>query len=108
MQYDERLFLLYLASRAGRRCEGTDMTQPDRGHGSGETAYEIKFWGALEGDWSDWFNGMSMTMERGAEGRALTTLTGPVADQAKLRGILARIWDLNLVVVAVHRLDRPR
>jgi hypothetical protein len=34
-------------------------------------------------------------------------LTGRVADQAALRGILARIWDLNLNVISVIRVERP-
>jgi hypothetical protein len=81
------------------------MDKPDRGGGSDEAIYEIVVWGTLDEYWSDWFNGMSLTLERGPEGRGWTTLTGPVIDQAKLRGILSRIWNLNLVVVSVSRLD---
>jgi hypothetical protein len=34
-------------------------------------------------------------------------LTGPVADQAALRGILSRLWDLNLTVVGLRQIDPP-
>jgi hypothetical protein len=32
-------------------------------------------------------------------------LTGTVADQAKLRGLLSKIWDLNLTVLSVNRIE---
>ncbi len=61
--------------------------------------YRIKVRGRLDERWSDWFNGMTITPERG-----ITTLTGAV-DQAKLRGILSKIWDLNLTVVSVTQME---
>ena len=61
--------------------------------------YRIKVRGRLDERWSDWFNGMTITPERG-----ITTLTGAV-DQAKLRGILSKIWDLNLTVISINRLE---
>ncbi|MBL7065918.1 MAG: hypothetical protein ISS49_17210 [Anaerolineae bacterium] len=60
--------------------------------------YQIQVQGRLDEDWSDWFSGMTVTFESG-----VTTLTGPVADQAALRGILTRIWDLNLTLLSVTR-----
>jgi hypothetical protein len=60
--------------------------------------WEIKVQGALNPQWAEWFNGMTVTSDG-----SVTTLTGPVVDQAKLRGILNRIWDLNLVLVEVKR-----
>ena len=51
--------------------------------------YQIKVQGGLDEGWSDWFSGMTVTFESG-----ITTLTGAVTDQAALRGILSRIWDL--------------
>ncbi len=46
-------------------------------------------------------------MERGKDStnRPTTTLTGKVTDQAALRGILCRLWDLNLAILSVCRLD---
>ena len=38
----------------------------------------------------------------------LTVLAGPVADQAALRGILNRLWDLNLTLISVIRVEQAR
>jgi len=74
--------------------------------GSGQAAeYRIEVGGRLDEKWSDWFNGMAVTFESVGDGSPSTTLTGPVADQAKLRGILAKIWDLGLTVISVTRLE---
>lgn len=54
--------------------------------------------GQLDECWSDWFDGLVIAVEGDS-----TTLTGPVADQAALRGILGSIWDLNLTVIAVEQ-----
>ncbi len=37
-----------------------------------------------------------------SQGLPITVLTGPVVDQAALRGILNRLWDLNLTVISVN------
>jgi hypothetical protein len=62
--------------------------------------YQIQVRGKLDKSWSDWFNGLTITLESG-----ITTLTGPVADQAALRGILSKVWDLNLVLISVNRIE---
>ena len=51
---------------------------------------------------------MSIESERTEAGRPTTVLTGLLADQAELRGVLNRIWDLNLAVISVNRIDRHR
>jgi len=58
--------------------------------------YQIKVRGQLDEKWSEWFSGMTVTFDSD-----ITTLTGPVADQAALRGILSKIWDLNLTLISV-------
>ena len=63
--------------------------------------YQIKMEGKLDEGWSDWFSGMTVTFEGGSA--PITTLTGAVADQSALRGILAKIWDLNLTLISVNR-----
>ena len=45
---------------------------------------------------------MSMSIEQQNED-IVTTMTGPVTDQAALRGILEKIWDLNLTLLSVTR-----
>ena len=78
----------------------TDRQEPDR-----RETYEIKVKGILEKKWSGWFNGMAITFGQASDGSPLTTLTGTVADQAKLRGLLSKIWDLNLTVLSVNRIE---
>jgi hypothetical protein len=60
--------------------------------------YQIKIQGRLEQSWSAWFNGTRITCEGD-----VTTMTGVVPDQAALRGLLDRIWNLNLVLISVVR-----
>ena len=64
------------------------------------TSYQIQVKGQIDASWSDWFYGMKVVYEQG-----LSTLTGPVADQAALRGILFKIWDLNLDLISVNHVD---
>jgi len=65
--------------------------------------YEIKVQGQLDRDWSDSFSGMAIKLQGDH-----TTLTGLVADQAALRGMLNRMWDLNLTLISVFALaDEP-
>ncbi len=65
--------------------------------------YRIRIEGKLDERWSDWFSGMTLAVEDGET--MVTTLTGP-ADQAALRGILNKLWDLNRVLVSVNLIDR--
>jgi hypothetical protein len=67
--------------------------------------YQIRIQGKLDKRRSDWFEGMTMGFERSSDGTLITTLTGAVADQARLRGILSKLWDLNLTVVSVARIE---
>jgi hypothetical protein len=60
--------------------------------------YQIRVEGELGVEWSDWFEGLSMSLDG-----QVTTLTGPVADQAALRGILEKLWNLNLALISVAR-----
>jgi hypothetical protein len=65
--------------------------------------YRIKVRGRLDERWSDWFNGMTITSERG-----ITTLTGAVVDQSALHGILAKIRNLNLTLISVTRIESEK
>ncbi len=64
--------------------------------------YQIKVQGRLDESWSDWFDQMAITQEDSHN----TTLTGSIVDQAALRGVLFKIWDLNLRLVSVMLLER--
>jgi len=59
--------------------------------------YEIKIKGHLDPHWSDWFAGLKLTYLEGDE----TLFSGPLPDQAALHGLLERIRDLNLTLIAV-------
>ena len=74
------------------------MTNPPKYHDS--TNYRIKLNGRLDRKWSDWFDQMEVSTEADQ-----TILTGPVADQAALHGLLIRIRDLNLTLLSVERLE---
>jgi hypothetical protein len=63
--------------------------------------FEILIEGHLSGRWSDWFDGLSVQNEPTGE----TRLTGRLADQAALYGVLTKIHDLNLILVSVLRLS---
>jgi hypothetical protein len=79
--------------------DGTDQRS------SPPAVYQIRMEGVLDEKWSDWFNGMSIAFERTGDGPPITTLSGAVADQAELRGMLSKIWDLNLTLISVIRLE---
>lgn len=66
-----------------------------------QTQYQLVVQGHLPAGWADWFEGMSIVRDR--DGR--TILSGPVVDQAALHGLLARVRDLGLVLIAVSRIE---
>jgi len=63
--------------------------------------YEITVKGTLDAKWSDWFSGMAVAVDALEDSRSLTRLTGQVSDQAALRGMLNKLWDLNLTLISV-------
>jgi len=73
-----------------------------------QEVYQIKLKGLVDEQWSDWFNGMTIVFESASDGSPVTTLTGAVADQARLRGILSKIWDLNLTLISVAQLKSEK
>ena len=72
--------------------KGVSETQPP-------VHYEITVEGIPGPRWSAWFDGRQLTSD--AAGR--TNIAGPVAEQAALHGLLARIRDLGLPLLAVRR-----
>jgi hypothetical protein len=67
------------------------------------STYEIWFEGTLEVEPSAWLNGLSRIEEVRRGDASITCLTLHVADQAALRGVLNRLWDLNLTLAGVRR-----
>ncbi len=68
---------------------------------SQQVIYEIRVQGWIGERWMNWFQGRVLKFDED-----VTILTIPVTDQAALRGILNKIWDLNLTLVSAIRLER--
>ena len=65
--------------------------------------YEIRIKGLLDEHWENWFEGMALiTVEE--DGHDCTVLTGAIADQPALHGLLERIRDLNLTLLSVRKI----
>ena len=67
------------------------------------TVYQIRIKGHLGPRWSGWFDGLTITQQEGGE----TLLTGPVADQAALHGLLRKVRDLGMPLISAVRLEPP-
>ena len=67
----------------------TESSQP--------VVYQIRLKGHLSSQWTDWFGGLTITLEEDGD----TLLTGPVVDQAALHGLLKRVRDLGMPLVSV-------
>jgi hypothetical protein len=63
--------------------------------------FEIRVKGHLPQDWSEWFEGMPITHTPEGE----TVLAGPVRDQAALFGVLMKVRDLGLILIAVNQVQ---
>jgi len=64
-------------------------------------AYQIRIKGHLSPRWTEWFAGLTITLE----GDGNTLLNGPVIDQSALHGILKKIRDLGMPLLSVNHVD---
>ena len=76
---------------ANTRNPTTDPRQP--------MVYHIRIQGHLGSEWTDWFEGLTITQEDNSE----TLLTGSVVDQAALHGLLRKVRDLGMPLLSVNR-----
>ncbi|WP_047866647.1 hypothetical protein [Rubrobacter aplysinae] len=74
-------------------------TEPDQ-----PVVYEIRVRGHLGREWTDWFEGLTITPGDGGD----TLLSGPVVDQAALHGLMRKVRDLGLPLVSVNRIEAAR
>jgi hypothetical protein len=63
--------------------------------------YELRIKGHLENRWANWFEGLTITLEANGE----TRLTGPVADQSALHGLLRKVRDLGMPLISVKCIE---
>ena len=68
---------------------------------SSAAVYQLRLEGHLGAQWADWFGGMAVTLEENGE----TLLTGRVADQAALFGLLKKVRDLGMPLLSVNRIE---
>jgi hypothetical protein len=66
--------------------------------------YSIRLAGHLDARWATWFDGLTVSRD----GDGSTVISGPVADQAALHGLLQRVRDLGLPLVSVTREEPDR
>ena len=64
--------------------------------------YRIIVKGHLSSEWSDWFDGLTVTTTENGE----TMLSGPIVDQAALHGVLIKIRDLGLTLLSVIHIEQ--
>jgi len=73
----------------------------DKDEKQNQQRYEIRLKGHLDDRWSDWFEGLTITLEEDGN----TLLTGPVIDQAALHGLLKKVRDLGMPLVSVSPVE---
>ncbi len=83
------------------------MSDPKESHqliGDDADYFEIRVKGHLSSSWSEYFGGLEVINEQNGEAR----LSGLIADQAELHGILSRIRDLNLFLISITHVEREQ
>src|SRR6266516_7199085 len=69
-----------------------------------QEVYQIVVKGHLDSEWSDWFDGLTITLVDNGE----TILFGPIVDQTALHGVLIKIRDLGLPLLGLSRIEPER
>jgi hypothetical protein len=66
--------------------------------------YQIRITGHLNSQWSDWFEGMAISLDDSGD----TFITGPVVDQAALYGLLKKVRNLGMPLVSVFQIQSQK
>ena len=69
-----------------------------------QEVYQIVVKEHLDSEWSEWFDGLTITLVGNGE----TILTGPIVDQTALHGVLIKIRDLGLPLLSLVRIEPER
>ena len=85
-----------LLSRCNDAGEQKSERDPDR-----PKTFQIRIHGHLSQQWTDWFEGLVITLEEDGN----TLLSGPVVNQSALHGILKKIRDLGMPLLSVNFVD---
>jgi hypothetical protein len=83
-----------------KRHRMSETPTPIKAHPEPEL-YEIRVMGHLDARWANRFEGLTITLEENGE----TLLSGPVADQAALHGLLKKVRDLGMPLVSVNQVQ---
>jgi hypothetical protein len=78
------------------------MTYPDKLSLEQPAIYIIEVQGRLAADWSNHFSGMTLEVFSASSGNSISRLTGVLADQPALHGVLQKIRDYNLLLLRVE------
>jgi hypothetical protein len=65
--------------------------------------YRIIVEGRIDPSWSEWLDDFQLDSKKEGGSMYLTTISGIVTDQPALRGLLNRLWDLNLVLRSIQQ-----
>jgi hypothetical protein len=66
--------------------------------------YEIQIKGQLDASWTDWLEGLEVRLMDSGE----MILSGRIADQAALMGILTKLYGLNLTLISVNQVSQKK
>lgn len=79
------------------------MSEPHLSHKGDNQSdlYEVCLKGHLNARWTDWFDGLTISLEDSGH----TRLTGYISDQSALHGLLAKIRDLGLPLISLMRVS---
>jgi hypothetical protein len=89
---------IYIGKTTRGRVSETQASTEDHG---GPRLYEIRIEGHLADRWTDWLGGLTIMLEDNSE----TLLSGEVADQAVLHGLLTKVRDMGLPLISVVRVE---
>jgi hypothetical protein len=84
----------------------TTQNGPDAEKSHQKYLYQIQIRGQISPERAAYFAGQGLESRLISAGEPATLLNGEILDQAHLRGLLNKIWDLNFEVIQVRRLDR--